>query len=120
MANKLVIAGSRGFTDKALMVDRLQALEELGLVNENTTLVCGMARGADMLGHQVFKDAGLKIIEMPADWETFGKSAGYRRNAEMAEIADLALVFWDGKSPGTKHMIDIMEKLNKPVYLVKY
>lgn len=118
--NKIVIAGSRGFTDHALMVDRLQALEEMGLVTASTTLICGMARGADMLGHKIFKAAGLPIVEMPADWEGYGKSAGYRRNAEMAAIADLALVFWDGTSPGTKHMIDTMERLKKPVYLVRY
>jgi hypothetical protein len=38
----------------------------------------------------------------------------------MGEIADSAIVFWDGKSPGTKMMIDIMNNFNKTVKIVRY
>jgi hypothetical protein len=44
---------------------------------------------------------------MAADWDTYGKSAGYRRNADMAKYSDAVVCFWDGVSKGTKHMIDL-------------
>ena len=42
----------------------------------------------------------------PADWDKYGKRAGYLRNVQMAEYADALLAFWDGESRGTKNMID--------------
>ena len=54
---------------------------------------------------------------MPADWNKYGKSAGYKRNEEMANIADAALVIWDGESRGSKHMIDIAKKQKLQVYV---
>ena len=56
----------------------------------------------------------------PAQWNIYGKSAGFIRNAEMGEYADLAICFWDGKSKGTFHMIKTMKRLNKPVYVFDY
>lgn len=118
--NRLIIAGGRDFNDKELMIDRLQELERLGIVNEKTVLVCGMARGADLMGHAIFKEAGMEIMEMPADWDNLGKRAGFARNEDMGAVAGMALIFWDGQSKGTKHMISTMEKMGKTVYLVNY
>ena len=49
-------------------------------------------------------------IVMNADWEKHGKSAGYKRNQEMANVSTHLIAFWDGKSRGTKHMIDIAKR----------
>ena len=46
----------------------------------------------------------------PADWEQYGPRAGYIRNSEMAKVATHLIAFWDGRSKGTKHMIDIARK----------
>ncbi len=62
----------------------------------------------------------IKIIEFPADWEKFGKKAGYIRNEEMAKYSDSCIVFWDGKSKGTKHMIELAKKYNLNLKIVKY
>ena len=67
------------------------------------------------MGERYAKEKGclLKIFPvLPDEWDKYGKSAGYRRNVQMAEYADSCVVFWDGKSRGTKHMIDIAEKRN--------
>lgn len=50
----------------------------------------------------------------------YGKSAGYRRNVVMSENADSLIAFWNGESKWTKHMIDIMQRQNKPYRIIKY
>jgi hypothetical protein len=120
VTNNVIIAGGRTFNDRALMIDRIQELEKQGLIYATTTLICGMANGADLMAREIFKQAGLNVRDMPAEWDLLGKRAGYARNESMACIADMALVFWDGQSKGSKHMIDTMDKLGKPVYVVGY
>lgn len=117
---KLIIAGGRDFKDEALLRDRLSEMLKQGIINDSVELICGMAKGADQLGHDVFQQAGLPISKFIPDWDGLGKRAGFVRNADMGNAADLALIFWDGQSKGTKHMIEYMEKLGKPVYLVGY
>lgn len=117
---KLIVAGGRDFTDTNRMIEELQKLVNSGNIPECPELVCGMARGADMLAYSLWANHNMKIHTFPADWKTHPRSAGYIRNAEMGNFADVLVAFWDGKSKGTKHMIYIMNKLNKPVYVVRY
>lgn len=117
---KLIVAGGRDFTDTNRMIAELQRLVESGEITDSPELVCGMARGADMLAYSLWANNRMPIHNFPANWNKHGKSAGYKRNQEMGEFADAAVCFWDGNSKGTKHMIDIMNKLNKPVYVVRY
>lgn len=117
---KLIIAGGRDFTNETLARERLQAMEEMGLFPNGVELICGMAKGADSVGCTIFRMADLTIHAFKPDWDGLGKRAGFVRNAEMGNVADMALIFWDGKSKGTKHMIDYMERMGKPVYLVEY
>lgn len=117
---KLIVAGGRDFVNTQVMITVLTDLVEKGKIDPNPELVCGMARGADMLAYSLWANNRMPIHKFPADWNTHGKSAGYRRNVEMGNFADAAVCFWDGVSKGTKHMIDIMEKLGKPVYVIRY
>lgn len=117
---KLIVAGGRDFTDTNCMIAELQKLVESGEITDSPELVCGMARGADMLAYSLWANNRMPIHNFPANWNKHGKSAGYKRNQEMGEFADAAVCFWDGNSKGTKHMIDIMNRLNKPVYIVRY
>lgn len=117
---KLIVAGGRDFINTNCMIEELQKLVNSGSIPECPELVCGMARGADMLAYSLWANNKMPIHNFPANWDKYGKSAGYRRNQEMGEFADAAVCFWDGNSKGTKHMIDIMQKLNKPVYIVRY
>jgi hypothetical protein len=61
------------------------------------------------------KENGFEIEKYPADWEKYGKSAGPRRNEQMAKISDYIICFWDGKSKGTKSMIGYAKKYGKPI-----
>ena len=114
---KVIIAGTRSFDDYELLkakMDRLLSQQR------DVEIVSGTARGADQLGERYAVERGLPIKQFPADWNTYGKSAGYRRNAEMAEYADAAVVFWDGKSRGSKHMIDLAKRKGIAVRVIVY
>ena len=106
---KLIIAGSREFNDYQLMLDTMR---ENGLTSNTVTeVVSGCAHGADKLGERWAVSQCLPIARFPADWDSYGKRAGYVRNSEMAEYADACIVFWNGTSKGTKHMIDVAKRI---------
>lgn len=82
-----------------------------------TQVVSGNARGVDKMGEHYAAHYNIPVAIFPADWNTYGKSAGYRRNLEMAENADALIAIWDGVSRGTKHMIDIARMRGLRVYV---
>jgi len=105
---KIVIAGSRSFHDYQLLCQTL-APERPRI----TQVITGGARGADQLGYRWAWKHQVKHQLFRADWERFGKSAGMRRNYQMAQAGDLLLAFWDGRSAGTQHMISCMQQLRR-------
>lgn len=113
---KVIVAGSRGFGDFDLMVEKLDRL----LQNQtDVVIVSGAARGADRLGEQYAELRGYDVHRYPADWKTHKRSAGYKRNVQMAENADALVAFWDGKSRGTQHMINIASDKGLKVRVVR-
>lgn len=96
---KVIVAGGRDFkpTPKAVEWLRMQLLR-LGA----THVLCGKAKGADTMGEQVALSEGIDVLYFPADWENFGNTAGFRRNQEMAQVADHLIIFPGGS--GSMHM----------------
>lgn len=111
---KTIIAGGRDFEDWDYLFDCLAAHGEI------TEVVSGAAKGADSLGEEWADTCAIPVEQFPAKWNEFGKRAGFLRNTQMGDYADQLIAFWDGESRGTKHMIDYMESLGKPVYIYKY
>ena len=118
---RMIVAGGRDYSNQNVVnyyIDRVKDVcDSRGL---NLVIVCGMATGADTLGRNYAISNGLEVLEFPADWNKYGKSAGYIRNKEMGDVADSAIVFLDGRSKGSKLMIDIMHELKKPVVAISY
>ncbi len=106
---KLIIAGSRSFTDRNLLFRLCDHMLQYQAVIE---IVSGTARGADQLGEEYAKIRGFSIKRFPANWEKNGKFAGKIRNLQMGQYADALIAFWDGKSKGTKHMIEVANYYN--------
>ena len=114
---KVIIAGGRNFRD----YDKLKESCDNILVNQKEVqIVSGTAAGADTLGERYAQEKGYEVKKFPAQWDLYGKSAGYKRNQQMAEYADGLIAFWDGKSKGTKHMIDIANKMGLKVRVIRY
>ena len=114
---KIIVAGSRNVTLRQHVEYCInRGLQVLG---HNTPvgyeIVSGGAHGPDFLAEQWAKKHGKPFTLFKADWDTHGKKAGILRNIDMGNYADALIAIWDGKSKGTKHMIDYMYKLNKPI-----
>ncbi len=117
---KIVVSGSRDYDNydeaKSYIEKCIQKTDV-----DKVVILSGGCRGADMLGERYAKEKGYTVERVIPEWSKYGKAAGIVRNRKMAEAADLAICFWNGKSKGTKMMIEYTKKLNKKiiVYLVK-
>jgi len=115
---RVIIAGGRDFSDFDLLYCTMDHL--LSNTQNTVRIVCGKARGADTLGERYAKEKGYAVDYYPADWERYGKAAGFIRNEEMARNADALVAFWDGKSRGTKNMIDLAKRYGLKLRIKKY
>jgi len=103
---KLLIAGSRNFTDLALLTEEVDSfLSDYRYPDEEVEIVSGGARGADRLGERYAKGKGFPVKLFLPDWDSEGKSAGVIRNGQMSNYATHAVIFWDGVSKGTADMV---------------
>lgn len=116
---RVIIAGSRDICDKRLLWNVIKELDF-----EITEVVSGKARGVDSMGEAYAEWAGIPVAEFPAEWDNFdlpgavikkGKygdynaTAGFFRNDEMAQYADVLILIWDGSSPGSNNMREAAE-----------
>ncbi len=106
---KLAVIGSRTFTDFKYLSKILQ-------FHECTQIISGGARGADSLAKQYAAEKGISYIEFLPDWDNQGRKAGIFRNIKIVDAADEIVAFWDGKSKGTAHSLELAEEAGKPVY----
>lgn len=109
---KVIIAGSRTVTNPEAVKAAIDASKFV-----ITEVVCGMAKGADLLGRLWAQYNGIPVKEFPADWNLYGKKAGCLRNEQMAQYADALIAVWDGESRGTLNMINKAKKRNIPTYV---
>lgn len=108
---KIIIAGSRDFLDYRFLKSKLDfLLSKSG--DQKITVISGMARGADSLGIKYASEKGFDAIKIPANWDLYGKRAGYLRNVEMAKIASHCVIFCLNESKGSIHMQNIAKQYN--------
>jgi len=107
---KVIIAGSRHMPfSQYHLIDKAVKLSGWCV----TEVVCGMARGADMMGGKWAYENSIPVKKFPADWDTHGRAAGPIRNSEMRDYADALIVFiWEG-SRGSVNMLRQMQDVSK-------
>ncbi|MDE6596250.1 MAG: hypothetical protein K2K44_09610 [Oscillospiraceae bacterium] len=103
---KTAIIGSRGLTVKNF---------EKYLPPETTEIISGGAKGIDTCAREYAIAHSIKLTEFLPEYEKYGKSAPLKRNISIIENADFVLAFWDGKSRGTKFVIDKCRELGKEI-----
>lgn len=119
---KVIICGGREFEDYELLKKACDFyLAKKFETGEKIIIVSGGARGADSLGEKYAEERGLEVQRFPADWNKYGKRAGYLRNKQMAEVSNACIAFLSsyGENKGTKMMISIAREKKLLVREVK-
>jgi len=104
---KILICGDRHYTDAKLIYKWMEHLPK------DTIIIQGSAKGADTIAWVLADILSLQVEDYPADWGSYGKSAGPRRNKQMLLEGKPDLVVWFHKnidnSKGTANMISQAE-----------
>lgn len=116
---KVIIAGCRDFNDYELLKEKCDDFLQ-DEKKEDVVIISGHASGADALGERYAQECGFQLETYPADWKAHGRAAGPIRNARMSSAANALIAFWDGKSRGTKNMIETAKSHNLKVVVVRY
>jgi hypothetical protein len=103
---KVAVIGSRGLT-----VDNLEKY----LPPDITEIVSGGAKGVDTSAREYSTKRGIKLTEFLPDYKKYSRAAPLKRNISIIEYADTVLAFHDGRSRGTKFVIDNCRKIGVPV-----
>jgi hypothetical protein len=106
---KLAIIGSRGIKNINLKEYITSDVDEI---------VSGGAKGVDTIAREFAKANDITFVEFLPEYEKYGRGAPLLRNKEIVNYADKIIAFWDGKSKGTKYVIEYAEKINKPCEVV--
>lgn len=107
---KVAVIGSRGLN--------VSNLEDY-LPEDTTEIISGGAKGIDTCARDYALSHGIKLTEFLPEYGKYGKSAPLKRNITIIKNADVVLAFWDGKSKGTKFVIENCKKLGIEVKIVK-
>ena len=107
---RILVCGGRDFNSRALLNKALQPY-----ASKDNIIIQGSARGADDLAKIWAVDNDIEFKNYPADWNKYGKRAGYIRNVQMLNEGkpDLVIAFPGGK--GTQMMINLAESAGIPV-----
>lgn len=112
---RVAIVGSRECGDQwRLLLNIVALLEPMA---KDTVVVSGGARGVDSLAAKAAARLGLRSDIYPANWKALGKRAGFARNQTIVDNSDVIHAFWDGRSRGTRHTIQLARTAGKPVHL---
>lgn len=108
---RVAVVGSRDY-------NRLDEVDEfVGSLPSDCVIVSGGARGVDSAAVIAAKKYGLKYKVWEADWNRYGKQAGFIRNYQIVHDSDCVVAFWDKTSRGTKHTIDYARDRGIRVFL---
>jgi len=116
---RLAIVGSRTFPDYNLLKKWAYIYLTAGW-GPDITIISGGANGADKMAERFAKEYNYEVSIFLPDWNKYGKSAGFRRNEHIVDDCDIVLAFWDGKSKGTKHTIDLAKLAKKPTFIIYF
>ena len=117
---RLIIAGGRDFNDYDFLKENCMSVIDKLKNDYDVIVVSGHAQGADMLGERLANEHGLMLEVYPADWKLHYRSAGFRRNEQMGDISDGLIAYWDGRSHGTRHMIEYAKSKGLDVTVYYY
>jgi hypothetical protein len=118
---RIAVVGSREFKNYKQLSDTLNGFNpETGekFIEKGDWIVSGGALGADSMAQRWAKETGHPILIFYPDW-SISKGAGFLRNAEIVQNADIVLAFYRKdhfQEGGTSNTAGWARKLNVPLY----
>ena len=119
MEVKLAIVGSRTFNDYATFN---YVMNKICRENDYHVklVISGGAAGADSYGEQFARLRNIPVKILRPDWNREGKKAGFLRNVDIIKACSVCVAFWDGKSHGTKHDIQLCIEQQKDCWVYNF
>ncbi len=117
MRMPIVICGCRDFYDKKVFTEFADKCLAETASKWEICILSGHCSGVDAMAEEYAAERGFAVKLYPAEWARYGKAAEPKRNMQMAKDASAVIAFWDGRSKGTKNMIDTATKLNKKLFV---
>ena len=87
--------------------------------DQTTKIISGGAKGVDSCAERCANNFGFKFLAVLPDYPVHGRKAPLIRNQEIINKCNYVLAFWNGKSSGTGHTINLAKKAGLPVRVVK-
>ena len=114
---KVIIAGGSTFDS----IDYMNVCLD-DMVDEIEVVVSGRGYGADALAEVFAIRNGLDLELFPANWGKYGANAGYDRWVRVFETQNIdeIILFWNGKSKGTKTLKELAKVYNVPCEMFYY
>ena len=121
----IAVVGSRTYKDykefKGLLSQKLFMICDRDEDHLNKVrIISGGAIGVDSMAESFAKEHNIATTVYKANWETFGRSAGYIRNNDIMHASEVCIAFWDGESRGTLHTIGLFRKFEKDVHIINF
>lgn len=117
---KVAIVGSRSYQGSGTYKDFVLYMDWYVKSQDDVEYyISGGATGIDTYAEWYAKEKGKEIKVIKPEWDKYGKSAGFKRNLLIINEADFIVAFWDGKSKGTMHDINIAKKFNKQIKVIR-
>lgn len=113
---RTAIIGSREGFEKKFVWDKLDELFKPGI---RIDIISGGARGIDTLAKEWAMFHQAYTVEIIKPINPSNKLDYLFRNIEIITKSDRIIAFWDGKSKGTKFVIDYAKARNKEILIIK-
>src|SRR4030095_3110450 len=106
---RVLVTGSRSWEDIHKIYWAFHHWWESSGNPSSPTLVSGACpQGADALAEYIWERNGWPVERHPADWNRFGRSAGFKRNEEMVLTnPDICIAFIHNYSNGATHTTNL-------------
>lgn len=116
---KAAVIGSRTFNDFSMVEKTMNEYKQNNNV-EYELIISGGARGADSLGEEYANKYNVPKLILKPDWKKHKKAAGFIRNKNIIDNAEIVFAFWDGKSKGTQHAMQLTKQQHKTLIVINF
>lgn len=119
---RIAIVGTReeGWTEAQVEQVKEAVRQFVYKLSPNTIIISGGASGVDTWAEKAALERHMEVKVYRAAWGQYGQAAGRIRNRKIVNNCTDLYAFWNGKSGGTKHSINLAEAEGKLREVIRY